>query len=118
MALSNHERIGKALEILRNGLPLLLKRNQRDNLLTVSEATHHLIHTLDRGKQPAAGLLNKLGAVAAVGRDLSHRLHTVCERRKWAQDASGYSALVLSWPDLKRLADEQKASGSSQVELI
>ena len=56
--------------------------------------------------------------MAEVARDLSYRLYTVCERRKWAQEAIGYNALVLSWPDLKRLADEQKAAGPSQAELI
>jgi len=40
------------------------------------------------------------------------------ERRKWAQDAIGYNALVLSWPDLKRLADEQRSTGPTQGELI
>jgi putative DNA methylase len=89
-----------------------------DDRLTVWEATHHLIRSLDGGEQAAAGLLKKLGAVAEVARDLSYRLYTVCERRKWAQDAIGYNALVLSWPDLKRLADEQKAAGPKQGELI
>jgi putative DNA methylase len=89
-----------------------------DDRLTVWEATHHLIRSLDSGEQAAAGLLKKLGAVAEVARDLSYRLYTVCERRKWPQDAIGYNALVLSWPDLKRLADEQKATGPTQRELI
>jgi putative DNA methylase len=88
-----------------------------DGRLTVWEATHHLIRALDSGELAAAGLLKKLGAMAEVARDLSYRLYTVCERRKWAQDAIGYNALVLSWPDLKRLADEQKAAGASQGEM-
>jgi putative DNA methylase len=89
-----------------------------DERLTVWEATHHLIRSLDSGEQAAAALLKKLGAMAEVARDLSYRLYTVCERRKWAQDAIGYNALVLSWPDLKRLADEQQAAGPAQRELI
>ena len=89
-----------------------------DDRLTVWEATHHLIRSLDSGEAVAAGLLKQLGAVAEVARDLSYRLYTVCERRKWAQEAIGYNALVLSWPDLKRLADEQKVAGPSQRELI
>jgi putative DNA methylase len=89
-----------------------------DARLTVWEATHHLIRSLDSGEQGAAGLLKKLGPVAEVARDLSYRLYTVCERRKWSLDALGYNALVLSWPDLKRLADEQKATGPTQRELI
>ena len=89
-----------------------------DERLTVWEATHHLIRSLDSGEQVAAGLLKKLGAMAEVARDLSCRLYTVCERRKWSQDAIGYNALALSWPDLKRLADEQKTAGPIQGELI
>jgi putative DNA methylase len=89
-----------------------------DDRLTVWEATHHLIRSLDSGEQAAAGLLKQLGPVAEIARDLSYRLYTVCERRKWAQDAIGYNALVLAWPDLKRLADEQKTAGPSQGELI
>lgn len=89
-----------------------------DERLTVWEATHHLIRSLDKGEQVAAALLKKLGALAEVARDLSYRLYTVCERRKWSQDAIGYNALVLSWPDLKRLADEQKDLGPAQRELI
>jgi putative DNA methylase len=89
-----------------------------DERLTVWEATHHLIRSLDKGEAVAAGLLKQLGAMAEVARDLSYRLYTVCERRKWAQDAIGYNALVLSWPDLKRLADEQRDLGPAQRELI
>jgi len=89
-----------------------------DSRLTVWEATHHLIRSLDSGEQVAAALLKKLGAMAEVARDLSYRLYTVCERRKWAQEAIGYNTLVLSWPDLKRQADEHRDLGSAQRELI
>ena len=37
-----------------------------------------------------------------------YRLYSICERRKWAQDALGYNALVLAWGDVRRLAGEQK----------
>ena len=89
-----------------------------DERLTVWEATHHLIRSLDKGEPVAAALLKQLGAMAEVARDLSYRLYTVCERRKWSQDAIGYNALVLSWPDLKRLADEQRDLGPAQRDLI
>lgn len=89
-----------------------------DSRLTIWESTHHLIRALDQGEQAAAELLRKLGAVAEIARDLSYRLYTVCERRKWSQEAIGYNALVLAWPDLTRLAQEQKAAGPSQGELI
>ncbi len=88
-----------------------------DARLTIWESTHYLIRALDQGEQAAAELLRKLGAVAEIARDLSYRLYTVCERRKWSQDAIGYNALVLAWPDLTRLAQEQKAAGPSQGEM-
>jgi len=88
-----------------------------DTRLTIWESTHYLIRALDQGEQAAAGLLRKLGAVSEIARDLSYRLYTVCERRKWSQDAIGYNALVLAWPDLTRLAQEQKAAGPSQEEM-
>ena len=89
-----------------------------DRRITVWEATHHLIRSLDSGEAVGAALLKQLGAMAEVARDLSYRLYTVCERRKWSQEAIGYNALVLSWPDLKRQADEQKDLGPAQRELI
>lgn len=112
--------------VAKGGKVRLLKKEElpedwdpaKDDRLTVWEATHHLIRTLDSGEAAAAGLLKELGAVAEVARDLSYRLYTVCERRKWAQEAIGYNALVLAWPDLTRLAQEQKKAGPSQGELI
>jgi len=89
-----------------------------DKRLTVWEATHHLIRSLDQGERGAATLMRKLGPMAEVARDLSYRLYTVCERRKWAHDAIGYNALVLSWPDLKRLVEEQRELGPIQRDLI
>jgi putative DNA methylase len=46
------------------------------------------------------------------------RFYTICERRKWAQEAIAYNTLVLAWPDLGRLAQEQKAARPVQGELI
>jgi putative DNA methylase len=75
-----------------------------DERLTIGEATHHLIRTLDPGEQAAAELLRKPGSISETARDLSYRLYPVCERRQWAPEAIGYNALVLAWPDLTRLA--------------
>ena len=43
--------------------------------------------------------------------ELAYRLYTICERKKRAQEALSYNALVQSWPEIIRLARE---SGSSQ----
>lgn len=90
-----------------------------DSRLTIWEITHHLIRRLEQGESGAAELIQQLGAKAEVARDLSYRLYTICERRKWAQEAIAYNALVLSWSDVQRLAEERKAAATpTQGELI
>ena len=73
---------------------------------TIWEATHHLVRALEeRGEQGAADLISSLGGERAErARDLSYRLYTICERRKWAKDALPYNALVQAWPEASRLS--------------
>ena len=82
-----------------------------DKRFTIWEATHHLVHALDtRGEEGAADLTARLGgARAELARDLSYRLYTLCERRKWAKDALQYNALVQAWPEATRLAASKPA---------
>ena len=35
-------------------------------------------------------------------------LYTICERKKWAREALAYNTLVQSWPEIERLAGENK----------
>jgi putative DNA methylase len=88
-----------------------------DSRLTIWEVTHHLIRRLEQGESGAAELILQLGAKAEIARDLSYRLYTICERRKWAQEAIGYNALVISWSDVQRLAQEKKATAPTQEEM-
>ena len=88
-----------------------------DKRLTIWEITHHLIRRLEQGESGAAELIQQLGAKAEVARDLSYRLYTICERRKWAQEAIAYNALVISWGDVQRLAQEKKATTPTQDEM-
>jgi putative DNA methylase len=91
----------------------------KDNRLTIWEITHHLSRRLEQSEIAAADLLLKLGVKGEIARDLSYRLYTICERRKWAQEAIGYNALVLAWSDVSRLSQETKSSKApSQGELI
>jgi putative DNA methylase len=76
-----------------------------DKRLTVWEVTQHLIRALDEGGEPAAAdLVRKVGGLADTARDLAYRLYAVCERKKWAEEALGYNALVTAWPEITRLA--------------
>ena len=102
----------------KSGKVRLLRRDElpsnwdpvKDTRLTIWECTHQLIRALDAGEEKAADLLKKVGSHAEAARDLSYRLYSICERRKWAQDALGYNALVLAWGDVRRLAGEAPAA--------
>lgn len=81
-----------------------------DQRLTVWEMTQHLIGRLDEGEASAAALARQLGFNAEVARDLAYRLYLVCERKKWAQEALAYNALVVAWPQIQRLAAAESPS--------
>jgi putative DNA methylase len=51
-------------------------------------------------------LVAKLGSQAEVARELCYRLYTICERKKRANEAMAYNALVQSWREITRLARE------------
>jgi len=91
---------------------------RHDARLTIWEMTHHLIRVLEKdGESGAAALAAQLGSRAETARELAYRLYTVCERKKRAQEALAYNALVQSWPEITRLAAEKAASGPVQERL-
>jgi putative DNA methylase len=68
---------------------------------------HQLIRALEsEGETAAAALVAKLGSPAETARELCYRLYTLCERKKRANEAMAYNALVQSWPEIARLARE------------
>jgi putative DNA methylase len=79
-----------------------------DTRLTVWETVHHLIRVLEAGGEIAAAeLVVKLESKADVARELAYRLYTLCERKKRANEALAYNALVQSWPELLRLSTKE-----------
>jgi putative DNA methylase len=73
--------------------------------LTVWETTQHLIRSLEtNGESEAATLLNKLSGMGEAARELAYRLFSICERKKWAEEALAYNGLVITWPELSKLA--------------
>ena len=58
----------------------------------------------------AAALVARLGGQAEAARELAYRLYNVCVRRKRAQEALGYNALVISWPEIARFAQAIKVT--------
>ncbi len=83
-----------------------------DRRLSVWEMTHHLLrlyHFEKVGDEATGAVLRRLGSAGEVARELAYRLHNISERRKWSQEAQGYNALVLGWPEIARLASEMPA---------
>ena len=94
-------RLLKPAELPADWNPLL------DARLTVWEMLHQLIRVLESGGEAAAAkLVAQLGSQAETARELCYRLYTLCERKKRAVDAMAYNALVQSWPEITRLAQE------------
>ena len=78
-----------------------------DARLTVWEMVHHLVRVLEAGGEASAAvLLAKLGSQGETARELCYRLYTICERKKRANEAMAYNALVQSWPEIVRLVRE------------
>lgn len=86
-----------------------------DKRLTVWEMVHHLIRVLEAGGEAeAAKLVSKLDAKAETARELCYRLYTLCERKKRAAEALSYNALVQSWPEISRLAADERKKTAPQ----
>jgi putative DNA methylase len=83
------------------------------------EMLHHMIRVLEHaGESAAAQLVSKYGTQAEVVRELAYRLYTLCERKKRAPEAISYNALVQSWPEIMRLAQESASTGEQQAALF
>lgn len=108
--------------IAKAGKVRLLSRDQLsdhwdpviDSRITVWKVTQHLIGALERdGEGGAAALLNRVGPIGEIARDLAYRLYTICERKKWADEALAYNSIVISWPQITQLASQQAAATSA-----
>ena len=90
-----------------------------DPRLTTWEMVHHLVRALEGGGESAAAeLAAQLGVKAEAARELCYRLYTLCERKKRAAEALSYNSLVQSWPEITRLAREEKRTGAEQTSLF
>jgi putative DNA methylase len=78
-----------------------------DDRITVWKMTHHLLRLYNHekaGEEATAALLRDLGSAGEVTRELAYRLFNIAEKKKLSQEAQGYNALVLGWPEIARLA--------------
>ena len=63
----------------------------------------------------AKAIFNMFGSNAERAKDLAYRLYTIAERKKWAQEAYAYNALVVAWPEIQSRAAEMKAVVPEQL---
>lgn len=78
----------------------------------VWEATHHLIRALNTQGEAAAGaLLAAMPDKAEPIRQLAYHLYTLCERKKWAEDARAYNELITAWHAVLEASREQGQRG-------
>ncbi len=104
-----HSRAGKVRLLRREEYPLDWDP-RTDARLTVWECTQQLIRRLnDKGEPGAAALMKQLGAGRSEdARALAYRLFAICERKAWADEALAYNGLVVSWPEIEKLAVQRE----------
>ena len=78
----------------------------------VWEATHQLIRALNtQGESAAGALLAAMPDKAEPIRQLAYHLYTLCERKKWAEDARAYNELITAWHAVLAASREQGPRG-------
>lgn len=105
----------------RDGKFRLLERKELDDgwdptidgRLTVWETTQYLIRALENSETEAADLLRQIGqGFGERARQLAYLLYGICDRNKWAQEASAYNMLVTAWPEIERLSESTSVEHS------
>jgi putative DNA methylase len=86
---------------------------QDDTRTPVWEACHHLIRALNTDGEGAAGrLLADMPEKGEAIRQLAYHLYTLCERKKWAEDARAYNELIGAWHDIVTASHDVGHKGS------
>lgn len=106
----------------------LLKRSDLDDgwdpntdpHLTVWECLQYLVRALDGGEENAARVLKKIGTDrAGAVKDLAYYLYDLAgNKRRDAQEATAYNALIALWSDLTGLAATVSDDAERQASLF
>ncbi len=90
-----------------------------DTRTPIWEAAHHLIRALNQqGESEAGSLLARMPEKGEAIRQLAYHLYTLCERKKWADDARAYNELITAWHSIVAASHETGHRGEqSQFEL-
>ena len=88
-----------------------------DVRLPVWEVLHQLIRVFKtEGESGVGALLAAVQSKAEAARQLAYRLHILCERAGWAEDARAYNELITSWSAIEAAA--AKVPSPRQAELF
>jgi len=69
-----------------------------DTRTPIWEACHQMIRVLNqKGESEAGALLARMPEWGESIRQLAYHLYTLCERKKWAEEARAYNELITSW---------------------
>jgi len=84
----------------------------KDERTPIWEACHQMIRRLNNSGESAAGeLLAKMPEKGEAIRQLAYHLYTLCERKKWAEEARAYNELIGSWHAIVAASHETGHSG-------
>ena len=107
---------GKVHLIERAELPERINTNESNIWLLCQQLTYKMEKEGVEGC--AKAIFNMFGSNAERAKDLAYRLYTIAERKKWAQEAYAYNALVVAWPEIQSRAAELKAVEPVQMTLM
>lgn len=89
-----------------------------DSRISIWEATHQLIRTLETEGEAAAGaLLSQLQEKAGNVRLFCTHMYALCERNGLVEDAKVYNDLSVSWDSIVAQANEYELNSPRQPEL-
>lgn len=102
--------------LTREELPEKIKTGEQNIWLLTQQLTHAME---TGGIQKCAEIIAPMfGNNAEEAKNLAYRLYSICERKKWAQEAYAYNALVVAWPEIQSKAAELQAVEPVQIGLF
>jgi putative DNA methylase len=88
-----------------------------DTRTPIWEACHQMIRVLNQqGESAAGGLLARMPERSEPIRQLAYHLYTLCERKKWADDARAYNELISAWHAIVTASHEVGESHYGQTQ--
>lgn len=117
--MASHEALfaqkGKVHLTERTKLPIAINENEGSIWLLCQQLTYKMEKEGVEGC--ATVIATMFGSNAERAKDLAYRLYTIAERKKWAQEAYAYNALVVAWPEIQSRAAAIKAIIPQQMTL-